>query len=435
MRPKEGCSKAETDITNFNLYCLLSRHNDYVHKNMSGAYPTYTMSDIIMGRKLQTIDNTVSIYEIMQPSTGERIYDTRDDADEEESDMLETDYRYVLKTLKRGKEEIRDDNYQRNAYLESETRILSNMSHPNIIRLEGTSHEVESFIILERLCDTLAYRIQQWEVEDCKIGVMFRKKKLDKLQEQKLHVAYDITTAIEHLHKHNIVHRDIKPENFQFDDMDTIKLCNFALARDLPLRNGGSSSTRRPGKSFRMTAMVGTPRYMAPEVGLGNKYNTSCDVYSFALTFAYIMSGEKPYENYDTVKLLKHCVWESSYPARPELDKSIISPALHIMLKKAWSRDILNRPKAGELKQFLWNAVKTKPFPKTTREWLATDNDCPCCQRNSNVLVKGEIRIQDSSFEEEIVPFFVPAAPSPSASASPAPPQWWSPYGEEITWS
>jgi serine/threonine protein kinase len=184
---------------------------------MSGAYPTYTMADVIKGRKLQTIDNTVSIYEIMQSSNGDRIFDSR------ESDMLETDYRYVLKTLKRGKEdedEIRDDNYQRNAYLEAETRILSNMSHPNIIRLEGISHEVDSFIILERLWDTLAYRIQQWHVEDCKIGVtMYRKKKLDKLQETKLHVAYDITTAIEHLHKHNIVHRDIKPENFQFDDV------------------------------------------------------------------------------------------------------------------------------------------------------------------------------------------------------------------------
>ncbi|KAL3938014.1 MAG: hypothetical protein SGBAC_006993 [Bacillariaceae sp.] len=240
---------------------------------MAGAYPTYNMSEITKGRKLQTIDNIVSIYEIMQVSTGDRHLDHRDDIDSDattnEFDMLETDYRYVLKTLKKGKSEIRDDDYQRNAYLEAETRILSNMSHPNIIYLEGTSHEVDSFIILERLFDTLTYRIQQWQVEDCKIGGMvFRTKKMSKLQEKKLHVAYDITTAIEHLHKHNIVHRDIKPENFQFDNLDTIKLCNFALARDLPLRHGGGS---RPGKAFRMTAMVGTPRYMAPEVGLGNK--------------------------------------------------------------------------------------------------------------------------------------------------------------------
>lgn len=165
-----------------------------------------------------------------------------------------------------------------------------------------------------------------------------------------------------------------------------------------------------------MTAMVGTPRYMAPEVGLGNKYNTSCDVYSFAMTFAYIMTGEKPYENYPTVKLMKHCVWESSYPARPEIDKSVISPALQVMLRKAWSRDILNRPKAGELKQFLWNAVKVKPFPKNKREWLAMENDCPCCQRNNSLLVKGEIRIQDASFEEEAAPFFVSAHDATTSS-------------------
>ncbi|KAL3938015.1 MAG: hypothetical protein SGBAC_006994 [Bacillariaceae sp.] len=128
------------------------------------------------------------------------------------------------------------------------------------------------------------------------------------------------------------------------------------------------------------------------------------------------MTGEKPYENYPTVKLMKHCVWESSYPARPEIDKSVISPALQVMLRKAWSRDILNRPKAGELKQFLWNAVKVKPFPKNKREWLAMENDCPCCQRNNSLLVKGEIRIQDASFEEEAAPFFVPAHDATTSS-------------------
>ena len=219
MQLKEGSSKSETDITSFDLPCLLRRHNDYVHKNMSGAYPTYTISDFVKGRKLYTIDNIASIYEIMQLSEGERLFDFRDD-DDEGPDMIEVDYRYVIKTLKKGK--LIDDDVERNAYLEAENRILSNMSHPNIIRLEGTSHGIDSFIVLERLFDTLAYRIQQWEVDDCKLGLMFRKKKMDKLQETKLHIAYDITTAIDHLHKHNIIHRDIKPENFQFDQVSSI---------------------------------------------------------------------------------------------------------------------------------------------------------------------------------------------------------------------
>ena len=195
------------------------------------------------------------------------------------------------------------------------------------------------------------------------------------------------------------------------------------MARDLPVRNG----TSRPGKSFRMTAMVGTPRYMAPEVALGNKYNTSCDVYSFAITFAQMMSGEKPYESYPTIKLLKHCVWESSYPARPELDKSVISPVLQVMLKKAWSKDMMSRPKAAELKQFLWTAVKVKPFPKTTTEWIATENDCPCCQRSSNRLARGEIPIQDATFEEEAVPFFVPSCSNTLTSRTSAE---WSAFGQ-----
>ena len=210
--------------------------------------------------------------------------------------------------------------------------------------------------------------------------------------------------------------------------MDTIKLCNFALSRDLPLR----SSSARPGKSYRMTGMVGTPRYMAPEVALGNKYSTSCDVYSFAMVFAYMISGERPYENYPSVELLKHFVWESSYPARPELGKSMLpSPALHIMLKKAWSKEIMSRPKAGELKLFLWHALKVKPLPKSAepREWIVTGNGCPCCQRNSDRLMRGEIRVQNATFEEEPAPFFVASKENTTSTTSPQ----WSPYGEK--WS
>ena len=42
--------------------------------------------------------------------------------------------------------------------------------------------------------------------------------------------------------------------------------------------------------------MTGTLRYMAPEVGVGKRYNEACDVYSFAILLWEIFALERPYK-------------------------------------------------------------------------------------------------------------------------------------------
>ena len=49
---------------------------------------------------------------------------------------------------------------------------------------------------------------------------------------------------------------------------------DFGLAREIPSNKE---------EDYQMTQMVGSPRYIAPEVALGQAYNKSCDVYSFSL--------------------------------------------------------------------------------------------------------------------------------------------------------
>eukprot|EP00980_Cylindrotheca_fusiformis_P005856 scaffold1231_cov107-Cylindrotheca_fusiformis.AAC.4 len=189
---------------------------------------------------------------------------------------------------------------------------------------------------------------------------------------------------------------------------DTIKLCNFSLARELPIHRDSEQTSRQGrGKTFKLTSMVGTPRYMAPEVGLGKEYNASCDIYSFALVFAYMFTGEKPYFNYPTIEHLRQCVWKSSFPARPDLDDTTIPLSLQVMLRKAWSDKLHLRPNVWEVKTFLLNEMRTTPVPKKTVEWLSVENDCPCCQKNTASLAHGEARLQHASFARESTPFFV----------------------------
>lgn len=148
---------------------------------------------------------------------------------------------------------------------------------------------------------------------------------------------------------------------------------------------------------------------MAPEVGLGLPYNSSCDVYSFAVTLAQMLTCEKPYANFTTVRHIKESVWEPKSPSRPGLDKSSISDPLRVMLKQAWSANIALRPKVLEVKNFLLNEMRGQPFPKKTVEWLSTDNGCPCCQQNKARLAAGELRVltDDRTADVEPAPFFI----------------------------
>lgn len=213
--------QTEADIPLCHLGSLLNRDDEsHVHKDMSGVLPRYEAFEITLGKKLELIGDFAITFEIEELPFTNGLYDNRDDDTESVLFMSHyevTEDRFVLKTLQKQQFVIREDEDRRKAFLETEIRLLSNISHPNIIKLKATAQDMNSFLVLERLFDTLTVRIMHWKEEENKIGLMFRKKKSEKLLEKKMHIAYDIVAAIEHLTKHGIVHRDIKPCNFAFD--------------------------------------------------------------------------------------------------------------------------------------------------------------------------------------------------------------------------
>jgi serine/threonine protein kinase len=74
---------------------------------------------------------------------------------------------------------------------------------------------------------------------------------------------------------------------------NTIKIFDFGLCRELPEARPESN------KAFHMSG-VGTRRYMAPEVFLGQYYNLKADVYSWTIVLYAMLSLQKPFENYNT---------------------------------------------------------------------------------------------------------------------------------------
>ena len=52
-----------------------------------------------------------------------------------------------------------------------------------------------------------------------------------------IYILYNALCAIKFIHKAGIIHRDIKPSNLLVDNSCNVLLCDFGLARNLPIKD------------------------------------------------------------------------------------------------------------------------------------------------------------------------------------------------------
>jgi hypothetical protein len=117
------------------------------------------------------------------------------------------DCRYALKTMQDACR--KDPSMFVNTVVDMaiEFKFLSTVRHPNIIKMRAMSAgdicQPHTFLILDRLYDTLTDRITQWKKKDVN-GLSklfdFQKKREKEFLAKRLLVAYDIASALNYLH-------------------------------------------------------------------------------------------------------------------------------------------------------------------------------------------------------------------------------------------
>ena len=117
-----------------------------------------------------------------------------------------------------------------------------------------------------------------------------------------VHILAGAAASLAEAHRLGWVHRDVKPSNIMLCRrrglQDVVKVLDFGLAKSVGLAETGI--TRRGG-------VVGTPRYISPEVARGEEADARSDIYGLGAVAFYLLTGRAVFEGADADELLaKH---------------------------------------------------------------------------------------------------------------------------------
>ena len=180
-----------------------------------------------------------------------------------------------------------------------EARTLGGLDHPNIVRLleVGAARDLAFFAMEWLPGGTLTDRLCGGPLAPS----------------EAIRMAAQLADAAHHAHGRRVIHRDIRPSNVVFTGRGEPVLVDFGIAMRL----------ERPYGRTRNGAMVGDPRYMAPEQSFdgAQRVGPVVDVHGIGAVLYQALTGRLPFREMCFLERLRAAEIPVALPTaiRPEL--------------------------------------------------------------------------------------------------------------------
>lgn len=136
-----------------------------------------------------------------------------------------------------------------------EATVAARLQHPNLVAVYDFDAGARPYLVMEYIAGgDLATRVREGKAPEPE------------------RLACELLSALRHMHAAGVVHRDIKPQNVLIDESGRARLSDFGIAQP-----SDATALTRTGH------VLGTERYLAPEVRAGTPATASSDLYSLGV--------------------------------------------------------------------------------------------------------------------------------------------------------
>ncbi len=211
--------------------------------------------------------------------------------------------------------------------LEQEARTISGLNHPHICALFDIGREDDTdYLVMEYLDgETLASRLKKGAIP----------------VERALQFAGEIAEALDEAHRRGVIHRDLKPGNVMLVKSGSrvvAKLLDFGLAKMVGKKPTVGDATQTVALTG-AGAILGTPKYMAPEQFAGEQADARSDIYAFGLILSEMLRGKEAAPV--AAEIAKRCLaehpddrWQSARDLQGALELARVAVPQPVIVKR-----------------------------------------------------------------------------------------------------
>ena len=222
-----------------------------------------------------------------------------------------------------------------------ERSILTSINHPSVVRVVDLV--VEGY--------TLAIVMELVQGPDLR---RFLQARRTLPPAEAVQLVRQLLAGLAAVHAAGIVHRDVKPENMLLDTTDgqaRVRLTDFGVAR----LSYGASLTK-------LSSIIGTPEYMAPEVADHDSAAPSADLYSAGVVLYEMLSGRTPFAGGHPLAVLRRQV-EQPPPPIPGIPAPLWAQLETLLAKEPESRPASAVQAADSLALLTESLADMPPLP------------------------------------------------------------------------